>query len=264
MEFKTLLVEKEGPAAVVTLNRPEELNTLSVECLTELKEAFPAIQADPAIRVIILTGGPKFFSAGMDLRDEEVRKILAGPLDERMARVKAGPEACQAIEDVRPVTIAALEGFCVGGGVSLAISCDFRIMAASAYLRIPEIDLGLNYSWGSIPRLVHLIGPAKTKEAVILCEKISAPKCLIWGLAEEVAPQGTALEAAREMAGKIAAKPPLPVAMTKESVNRVATALDRSGVYMDGDQFLLTAFSEDHTEGLQAFLEKRWGRFKGR
>ena len=162
------------------------------------------------------------------------------------------------------MTIAAIEGFCLGGGVSLAVSCDFRIMAQRAYMRIPEIDLGLNYSWGSIPRLVRLVGPARAKEAIILCQEIPADKCLAWGLAEEVAPPGKALVAAREMARKIAAKPPLPVAMTKESVNRCSAALDRCGVYMDGDQFLLTAYSEDHAEGLRAFLEKRAGRYRGR
>ena len=264
MKPETLMVDKDGPIAVVTLNRPGNLNTLSVKCLRELKEVFPRLEEDPKIRAIILYGGPKFFSAGMDLKDPEVQKILSGSLDERLARVKAGPEACQAVEDVRPVTIAAIEGFCLGGGVSLAISCDFRIMAQTAYMRIPELDLGLNYSWGSIPRLVRLVGPAKAKEAIILCREIPAAKCLAWGLAEEVTPPGEALEAALAMARKIAAKPPLPVAMTKESVNRYSAALDRCGVYMDGDQFLLTACSEDHAEGLKAFLEKREGRFKGR
>lgn len=263
MEFKTLSIESDGPVRIVRLNRPQALNSLSVTCLRELTRVFSEIHRDARVRAVVLTGTDKFFSAGMDLKDEDVARMRTGSLDDRLDLVKAGPEACQAIEDCRPVVIAAWEGFCIGGGVSLVISCDFRIMAQSAFVRIPEVDLGLNYSWGSIPRLVHLVGPAKAKEAVILCDQIPAEKCRAWGLAEEVVPDGGAFEAGLNLARRIAAKPPLPVAMTKESVNRVAAALDRTGVYMDADQFLLTTFSEDHAEGLAAFFEKRAGQFKG-
>jgi enoyl-CoA hydratase len=130
-------------------------------------------------------------------------------------------------------------------------------------MRIPEIELGLNYSWGSIPRLLHLIGPAKTKKMILLAEKVPAEECLRWGLTEEVAPDGTTLEAAEAMAEKILKKPPLPVEMTKRAVTNISTALDGTGIYMDGDQFLLTTYSEDHEEGKSAFLEKRSPRFKG-
>ena len=224
MTYSDLIVERNGPLAKVILNPPELLNTLSLRLLRELKDAAWEIQKDSEIRVVILTG---------------------------------------ARGDLRPVTIAAIEGFCIGGGVSLVISCDFRIMGKSAYMRIPEIELGLNYSWGSIPRLLHLIGPAKTKEMILLTEKVPAEKCLRWGLAEEMVPDGTTLEAAEAMAEKIIKKPPLPVEMTKRAVTNISTALDRTGIYMDGDQFLLTTYSEDHEEGKSAFLEKRSPRFKG-
>ena len=224
MTYSDLIVERNGPLAKVILNPPELLNTLSLRLLRELKDAAWEIQKDSEIRVVILTG---------------------------------------ARGDLRPVTIAAIEGFCIGGGVSLVISCDFRIMGKSAYMRVPEIELGLNYSWGSIPRLLHLIGPAKTKEMILLTEKVPAEKCLRWGLAEEMVPDGTTLEAAEAMAEKIIKKPPLPVEMTKRAVTNISTALDRTGIYMDGDQFLLTTYSEDHEEGKSAFLEKRSPRFKG-
>lgn len=263
MTYKDLIVERDGPLAKVILNPPESLNTLSLRLLRELKNAAREIQNDPEFRVVILTGAQGVFSAGLNLKDPEIEKIMTGGLAERRERVILGPEACQAWEDLRPVTIAAIEGFCIGGGVSLVISCDFRIMGESAYMRIPEIELGLNYSWGSIPRLLHLIGPAKTKEMTLLTEKVQADKCLRWGLAEEVVPDGTTLETAEAMAGKILKKPPLPVEMTKRAVTNISTALDRTGIYMDGDQFLLTTYSEDHTEGKSAFLEKRSPRFKG-
>jgi len=263
MTYRDLIVEKNGPLAKVVLNPPELLNTLSWRLLRELKDAVWEIQKDPEIRVVILTGAREVFSAGINLKDPEIYKIMSEGLAERRKGVILGPEACQAWEELRPVTIAAIEGFCIGGGVSLVISCDFRIMGKSAYMRIPEIELGLNYSWGSIPRLLHLIGPAKTKKMILLAEKVLAKECLRWGLTEEVTPDGTTLEAAETMAEKILKKPSLPVEMTKRAVTNISTALDRTGIYMDADQFLLTTYSEDHQEGKSAFLEKRSPRFKG-
>lgn len=264
MKYKDLIVEKTDSVAKVILNRPNSLNTLSVRLLRELKDVVLDLQNTPGMKAVVLTGGPDIFSAGMDLKDQDVKKMLSGSMAERRQMVVSGPEACKAWEDAKPITIAAIEGYCIGGGVSLVISCDFRVMGKSAYLRIPEIDLGLNYSWGSIPRLIHLIGPAKTKEMVILCEQVAAQKCLNWGLAEEVVADGSAAQAAMTIADKVAMKPPIPVAMTKEAVNRITAAFDQAGIYMDADQFLLTTYTQDHGEGLRAFSEKKAPKFKGR
>jgi len=182
MKYRDLIVKRRGSMVTVILNRPKALNTLSVRMLRELKELALSFQDDPDIRVVILTGASGMFTAGLDLKDSEVKKMLSGTMDERRERVMSGPLACQAWEETEPITIATIEGFCVGGGVSLVISCDFRIMAQSAFMRIPEIELGLNYSWGSIPRLLHLIGPAKTKEMILLGERMPAKKCLMWVL----------------------------------------------------------------------------------
>ncbi len=264
MEYLDLMIKRDGAVVEVILNRPDLLNTMSVRMLKELKHAALNLKDDPDIRVVILTGGPNMFTAGLDLNDPEVKKMLSGNINERRERVVLGPEACRAWEEIRAVTIAAIEGFCVGGGVSLALSCDFRVMAQSAFMRIPEIDLGLNYSWGSIPRLIHLIGPAKTKEMILFCEKVAAEKCLEWGLAERVVPVGSSIETAKDMAQKILEKPPIPVAMTKQAVTRITTALDRAGIYMDADQFLLTTYTEDHKECVRAFLDKRPASIKGK
>jgi enoyl-CoA hydratase len=257
MKYRELIVEREGPLVTVTLDGPKSLNTLSVRMLRELKEVALNFQDDQSIRIVILTGASGNFSAGLDLKDPEVHKMLGGTMDERRERVILGPRACRAWEETDQVTIAAVEGFCVGGGVSLIISCDFRIMGKSAFMRIPEIELGLNYSWGSIPRLIHLIGPAKTKQMIILGEKVPAKKCLAWGLAEEVVSDGSTLEAAIAFGKKILQKPPIPVSMTKQSVTAVTAALDRAGIYMDADQFLLTTYSKDHEKGLASFLNKK-------
>jgi len=232
--------------------------------LRELKEVALSFNNDPGIRVVILTGASKMFTAGLDLKDPEVKKMLSGTMDERRERVILGPLACRAWEETKPITIAAIEGFCVGGGVSLVISCDFRIMAQSAFMRIPEIELGLNYSWGSIPRLLHLIGPAKTKEMILLGQQVPAKKCLTWGLAEEVVADGSAIGAAQALSEKILKKPLIPVSMTKQAINNITAALDRAGIYMDADQFLLTTYTKDHKEGVDAFLDKRSPRFKGK
>ena len=257
MKYRELIVEREGPLVTVTLDGPKQLNTLSVRMLKELKEIALSFQDDPGIRVVILTGSSGVFSAGLDLKDPEVQKMLRGTLDERRERVIVGPRACRAWEGTSPVTIAAIEGFCVGGGVSLVISCDFRIMGKSAFMRIPEIELGLNYSWGSIPRLIHLIGPAKTKQMILLSQQVPAETCLAWGLAEEVVSDGSTMETAIALGEKILKQPPLPVSMTKQAITYITAALDRAGIYMDADQFLLTTYSKDHERGLAAFLDKK-------
>jgi enoyl-CoA hydratase len=264
MKYRDLIVKRQGSLLTVELNRAESLNTLSVRMLRELKEVALSFNNDPGIRVVILTGASRMFTAGLDLKDPEVKKMLSGTLDERRELVVLGPHACQAWQDTTPVTIAAIEGLCVGGGVSVVISCDFRIMAQSAFMRIPEIELGLNYSWGSIPRLLHLIGPSRTKEMILLGEKVVAKKCLAWGLAGKVVADGSALKAAIALGEKIVKKPSIPVSMTKQAITNITAALDRVGIYMDADQFLLTTYSKDHKEGVKAFLEKRSPRFKGR
>jgi enoyl-CoA hydratase len=260
MREHDIAVKRQGPVLTVTLNR----FALSLDMLRELREIASGLHDDLNTRILILTGASGRFSAGLDLTDWEIKRMLGGSFDERRQRVELGPRACRAWETASPVTIAAIEGYCVGGGVSLVIACDFRIMGESAFLRIPEIGLGLNYSWGSIPRLLHLIGPAKTKKMILLGDRVPAETCLEWGLAEQVVGDGSTMEAAMVMAEKILAKPPVPVAMTKRAVTEVASSLDRSSIYMDADQFLLTSLTEDHEEGVKAFFAKDTPKFKGK
>jgi enoyl-CoA hydratase/carnithine racemase len=177
--------------------------------------------------------------------------------------MKVGPEMCDAWERLEQVTICAVEGFCIGGGSALAAACDIRIAGKSAYFRLPEIPLGMNMSWHSNPRIVNLIGPARAKLFIILGEKLHAPQALDWGLVEEVVEDGRALAAALALAGKFGDLPPLPVRMSKQSIDMAAKALNPAVTFMDRDQFALTATSRDQQEAIDAFLEKRKPKFTG-
>jgi len=258
-QYEDLIVERDGARLNVTLNRPEALNALTLRAMTELEDLASEIQRDPDVRAVILSGASGMFSAGMDLKDPAIQAIVAMPPAERRRRALLGQRLCQAWEDLEAVTIAAIEGFCVGGAISLVIACDFRIMGESGFMRVPEIDLGMNYSWGSVPRLLHLIGPARTKQMVLLAERVPARTCLAWGLTEEVVADGSAVDAARVMAQKILAKPPLPVAMTKRAVNWLTAALDRTGSHMDVDQFVLTTYTDEHRQRVAAFVNEKPG-----
>jgi enoyl-CoA hydratase len=269
MTAKFVSVEKglgpEGRIGVVRLDRGDAINALSPEVMRQLRAAAQAFEDDAATSVVILTGNARVFSAGFDLKDEEGQARAKLGLGEQRAALRVGPRMCRAWWDMEQVTIAAIEGPCIGGGVALAASLDFRFCGKSAHFRIPEVALGMNMSWGSLPRLLALMGPARTKQAVILAaDRISAGEAREWGLVEKVVADGQALAEAMAFAERIAALPPLPVTMTKTSINRLAGALDDLAAHMDTDQFALASLSEDHAEGVTAFLQKRKPRFRGR
>ncbi len=264
MTWKNIDVERSGRTAVVRFDRGDDLNALSQDLMRDLIEVAQSFEEDTETSAVVLTGGPRAFSAGIDLRDPPLMAALQAPLGERRRLLSYGPKVCRAWENIEQFTIAAIEGHCVGGGVALAVSCDFRIAGKTATFRVPELALGMNMSWQSLPRLTHLVGPARAKQIVILGEKIGAQEALSWGLAQESVEDRTAVETAKAMAEKVAAMPPLPVRMTKQAINAFANALDHQASFMDTDQFIMCQMTEDHSEAISAFLEKRKPSFKGR
>jgi enoyl-CoA hydratase/carnithine racemase len=259
--FVSLVRSGDGVAKVL-LDRGDGLNALSQEVLRDLRKAAKALRGDTAVHAVILAGvGP--FSAGADLVDPALADRAKAGLLERRELLRAGPDACEAWAALDQVTICAIERFCIGGGVSLAVSCDFRIMAADAHMRLPEIPLGMNMSWHTLPRLTALVGPSRTKQMTIFGERIAAAVAAEWGLVDRVCAPGDALGAALEWARKAADLPPVAVRMSKRTISELAHLGASLASHMDTDQFALASQSQDFREAVSAFLEKRKPVFTG-
>lgn len=249
-------IARKGAVAHVTLERGDPLNRLSIQAMRELKSAAQTLREEAAVNAVVLSGDP-VFSAGADLTDPEMAAREAMSQVEQRNALRLGPEMCEAWARIEAMTIAAIEGFCIGGGLALAAACDHRVAASNAHLRLPEVPLGMNMSWRSVPRLVALIGPSRAKELVVMGRKVEAEEAHVWGLVDRVSDPGAALATARDMAEDYAKLPPLAVRMAKEAIEASAHALAHATSHMDRDQFMLARQSDDHAEALAAFLEKR-------
>lgn len=261
-DWETLRVARRGHVVEVSLHRLEARNALNGAMMGELTEVARLLHRRTDVLAVILTGGAVNFSAGADLSAIGER-IAAPTVLETRERIMAGPDLCRAWEEIEAVTIVAIEGYCIGGACALALACDFRIMGEGASLRLPEVPLGINMSWNSVPRITTLAGPSRAKRFVIFGEAADAVTSLAWGLADEVTPKGGALAEARRWAEKVCALPPLPARMTKEAVNAQANLAHRAVSFMDRDQYLATSRSKDFGEGVGAFFEKRVAKFEG-
>tara|TARA_B100000029_G_scaffold486360_2_gene540633 strand:+ start:54 stop:827 length:774 start_codon:yes stop_codon:yes gene_type:complete len=256
--MKHLKIKKEGHISWVYLNRPKSLNALNTEILKELTQFNESLREDLETRVVIYTGSGDNFSSGADLKEKQkpVTKLEAW-------RNNFGKPAIWSFLEVDQITIAAVNGYCLGGAACIASACDFRIASDDAMLGYPEINLGINLNWLGLPLAVRLIGPAKAKKIVIGGENEKAETLLNWGFYDEVHPKNDLLNAAKKMANLYASKPPIAAQMIKRSVNELTYSGDNAIMHMDYDQTLLTHETKDRKEAIKSFFEKRDPLYKG-
>lgn len=250
-----------GRIATIRLDGPTPGNLLSVDAMTALLEAARGLATDPHLSAVVLTGRAEVFTLGFNLADGD--RLAGLTLAERREALAIGPRLCAAFEALEPLTVFAAEGWCVGGGVAIAAGFDLRVAGVGARFYVPEIERGMNMSWGSLPRLVNLMGPARTKRLVMLAEQIDAERALAWGLVDELAPAGGALARAIAFAERAATMPPVQLRMCKSGINAYANALAPVAAALDRDQYLLAQASADYAEGVASFREKREPRYRG-
>jgi enoyl-CoA hydratase/carnithine racemase len=241
--FETLRLAADGPVATLTLSRPERLNALSRRLLRELVVACRWLDDDPdaaGVKVVVVHGAGRAFSAGFDLGDFAAPEAGATPRD----TADLGRLATEALTDVRPLTIAAVHGHCVGGGLVLAAACDLRLAADDTRFSIPEVDLGIPLAWGGIPRLVRELGPAVTKELVLTCRPFGADEAKALRFVNRVVPASELMGAATALATELAGKPAFSLRTTKQQVN--AATEEMAGTRRNtSDADILTAAMAD-------------------
>lgn len=237
-KFETILVDTDGTIGRLTLNRGDKLNPLSTRTLREIAEAARWFDTQRDVKVVIVSGSGRAFSAGADISSFGD----VGSNDGLSPRESAetGWLMARAMEEMRAVTIAAIWGPCVGGGLVLAGSCDFRIAAEDTYFSIPEVDLGIPLAWGGIPRLVREIGAALTRDLVLTCRPFTAADALAAGFLNQVVPAAEVMTTAEELAESLAGKSGLVLYSTKTAINAALEAMiPASGSWSDADSLVV-------------------------
>jgi enoyl-CoA hydratase len=260
MEFENLLIEIEDGIGLVTINRPQALNALNRETLAELATAIDELSDEDEVQVIILTGsGEKAFVAGADIRELAENSPL-----ESNVHAMFGQSLMDLIEELGMPTIAAVNGYALGGGLELAMACSIRIASTNAKLGLPEVGLGIIPGFGGTQRLPRLVGQGRAMHMVLTAEPVDAATALQYGLVTEVHEPAELLGAAKVLAKKLMAKSSLTLRIAEETVRVGAEMAQTQGMAYEASQFGLAASAEDYQEGMQAFLEKRKPEFQGR
>jgi enoyl-CoA hydratase len=260
MEFKYIIYEKSEGIATITLNRPEALNAFSKEVVEEILRALEDVESDENIRVIVLTGaGEKAFSAGADI------KAMAG-----MTALKArelslmGEKLCVTLENMQKPVIAAINGYALGGGLEVAMSCDLRLASENARMGQTEINIGLIPGWGGTQRLTRLVGMTKAKELVFTGKMIDAKTAEQLGIVNMVVPADKFREIVRQFAIDLALKAPVAIRVAKALITKGADMSLDSALALEREGFGVVGSTEDLKEGVAAFTEKRKAVFKGK
>jgi len=259
--METIALERAGAVATVTLNRPAVLNALNLQMLDELSAVFAELDADDALRAVIVTGaGSKAFAAGADI--SELNALPGARAGEAQAR--RGQALTVAIERLRVPVIAAVNGFALGGGCEIAMACDIRIAGENARFGQPEVNLGILPGYGGTQRLTRLVGEGWAMYLCLTGEMIDAAEALRIGLVQKVTPADGLSSEAHRIAGLIAAKAPLAVAHAKRAIVDGAALTLADGLALEALRFGAAVVTDDFREGSSAFLEKRQPAFSGR
>lgn len=257
MNYQTILVTKEGSIGLVQLNRPKVLNALSAELMTELVSALEELDRDRDVHVIILTGGESVFAAGADLREMAEASPVDLVLDRRF-------ELWDRIRKIGKPIIAAVSGYCLGGGNELAMSCDIIIASETASFGQPEVNVGIMPGAGGTQRLTRAVGKHKAMEIILTGKSISAEEALRLGLVNRIVPVESLMTEAKKVANEIASKPTISIRSAKEAIAKAQDTTLEVGLEFERRLFYTLFATEDGREGMQAFLEKRKPVFKGR
>lgn len=258
MAYKTLILEPHDDVLLIRLNRPEALNALNAELLGELAAALTEAEANPRVRVMVLTGSDKAFAAGADIRE------MAGRSSVQSAALDVFGTFEAALARVRKPVIAAVNGYALGGGCELAMACDFILCGDSAKFGQPEINLGILAGMGGSQRLTRLVGRSKSMDMHLTGRMMDAAEAERAGLASRVFPAAELVTEALTVAAKIAAKSAVAVRAVKEAVHRAEETSLTEGLRFERSLFHSMFATEDQKEGMAAFLEKREPQFRDR
>ncbi|MCI4350938.1 MAG: enoyl-CoA hydratase-related protein [Thermoplasmata archaeon] len=250
--------ERPGPVAWVLLDRPEVLNSLNSDVLEQLDQAFQALEKEPSVRVVVLAGASPMFAAGADIA-EMAKKTIREGRDFGFI----GQAVCKRIEQFPHPVIALVEGYALGGGLELALACDFVVAADGAQLGLPETTVGIHPGFGGASRLTRLIGRAATKMLVYSGTAVTAQEAHRMGFVGRVVPAGTARVEVQALADQIAERAPFAISSVKAVIDRGMDASLDAALRLEGESAGHTFWTDDRTEGMNAFLERRKPKFKG-
>ena len=261
MEYRHLEVERRGRVAIVTFHRPEKANALNARHIEEIEHAALSFRDDAETRAVVFTGAGRHFTSGADLTEPEPAPPT---LVMQRRRRRIGQRAITALREMDQVTIAGWRGAAMGGGACIAAALDFRVGARDCFMSFPEIDIGVNLMWNSLPLLVHLVGPARAKQLVMGGERAPGPRLLEWGVLDEMVDGSLVMDRALAWAEHYASRPPVAAQMIKRSVNAISSALDGAVMHADFDQHLLASATEDAAVAIDSRLAGRDPEFAGR
>src|SRR5882672_5369172 len=257
--YETILVERRGSVAIITINRPEKRNALNIQTRAEGAAVLDELRAEESVRVVVFTGaGDKAFVAGADIAEFADRTAIT----QREVMLERG--LFNAIDTFPKPVIAMVNGYCLGGGCELALACDIRIASDKASFGQPEINLGIIPGGGGTQRLTRLVGEGQAMELILTGAIIDAPTALTLGLVNHVVPADQLETKTMELANRIAEKSPIALRLAKEAIKAASRSNLDEGLRREVDLFALCFSSADKDEGVSAFLEKRKPEFKGK